>query len=86
MMRWWWFGPDVENAELDRELTAMAAGGLGGVEVAFVYPLSKVTTPFLSDPFLAVGVVRGRPGTGSWPAVRSDAGQRLAVRRPAHHP
>ena len=61
MMRWWWFGPDVENAELDRELTAMAAGGLGGVEVAFVYPLSQVTSPFLSDPFLAsVSFVAGR--------------------------
>ena len=36
MMRWWWFGPDVDRAELDRELTAMSAAGLGGVEVAFV--------------------------------------------------
>ena len=26
MMRWWWFGPSVDRAELDRELTAMAAG------------------------------------------------------------
>src|SRR5690606_41724793 len=22
MMRWWWFGPDVEREELERELTA----------------------------------------------------------------
>ncbi|GAB3416633.1 glycosyl hydrolase family 2 protein [Flindersiella endophytica] len=42
MMRWWWFGPDVTTAELDRELTAMAEAGLGGVEAAFVYPLSAV--------------------------------------------
>ena len=24
MMRWWWFGPDVDDAEIDRELQAMA--------------------------------------------------------------
>ena len=40
MMRWWWFGPFVEEAELARELEAMAAAGIGGVEVASVYPLS----------------------------------------------
>src|ERR687889_2565708 len=40
MMRWWWFGPFVEEAELARELAAMEAAGIGGVEVAFVYPLS----------------------------------------------
>ncbi|OLT08861.1 hypothetical protein BJF90_12095 [Pseudonocardia sp. CNS-004] len=40
MMRWWWFGPFVEEAELARELEAMAAAGIGGVEVAAVYPLS----------------------------------------------
>jgi hypothetical protein len=40
MMRWWWFGPFVEEAELARELEAMAAAGIGGVEIAFVYPLS----------------------------------------------
>ena len=39
MMLWWWFGPAVERAELDRELVAMAEVGLGGVEVSFVYPL-----------------------------------------------
>jgi hypothetical protein len=33
-MRWWWFGPSVTRAELERELTAMADAGLGGVEVA----------------------------------------------------
>ena len=41
MMRWWWFGPSVSGPELDRELTAMADAGLGGVEVAYVYPLSQ---------------------------------------------
>jgi hypothetical protein len=36
MMRWWWFGPSVDRDELTRELTAMAAAGFGGVEVASV--------------------------------------------------
>ena len=53
LMRWWWFGPSVTRAELDRELTAMAAAGLGGVEVAFVYPLADATTEFGSADFLA---------------------------------
>ena len=34
MMRWWWFGPDLDRDEIDRELDAMAAAGLGGAEVA----------------------------------------------------
>lgn len=41
MMRWWWFGPFVEEAELTRELESMQRAGIGGVEVAFVYPLSQ---------------------------------------------
>ena len=53
MMRWWWFGPSVSQPELDRELTAMADAGLGGVEVAYVYPLARATTEFGSDAFLA---------------------------------
>jgi hypothetical protein len=40
MMRWWWFGPAVTNLELERELRAMKAGGIGGVEVQPVYPLA----------------------------------------------
>jgi hypothetical protein len=52
MMRWWWFGPSVEQAELERQLRAMAAAGLGGVEVAFVYPMGEVTARFGSDEFL----------------------------------
>lgn len=53
MMRWWWFGPAVERAELDRELVAMAQAGIGGVEVAFVYPLETATTTFGSPALLA---------------------------------
>jgi len=56
MMRWWWFGPFVEEAELARELEAMAAAGIGGVEVAYVYPLStsdadREAGGFLSERF-----------------------------------
>ncbi len=40
MMRWWWFGPAVEKGEIERELRAMKAGGMGGVEIQPVYPLS----------------------------------------------
>jgi hypothetical protein len=52
-MRWWWFGPSVTRPELDRELTAMAHAGLGGAEVAYVYPLATATAQFGSDAFLA---------------------------------
>lgn len=40
MMRWWWFGPDVNEHELRHELEVMHAAGLGGVEVNAVYPLT----------------------------------------------
>jgi hypothetical protein len=65
MMRWWWFGPDVERSELDRELVAMAEAGFGGVEVSYVYPMSSVTSELLSEDFLAK--LRLPPsGPGSW--------------------
>ncbi|PWH06256.1 hypothetical protein DEO23_04525 [Brachybacterium endophyticum] len=53
MMRWWWFGPDQEHAEIDRELAAMAAAGLGGAEVAVVYPLRETTDRYGSERMLA---------------------------------
>jgi hypothetical protein len=58
MLRWWWFGPFVEEAELARELEVMAAAGIGGVEVASTYPLSTSETErtaggFLSERFLS---------------------------------
>jgi hypothetical protein len=59
MMRWWWFGPAVEPAELEHELRAMRAGGIGGVEIQPVYPLAlddpqkgSRNLPFLSPEFL----------------------------------
>ena len=52
MMRWWWFGPAVQRPELDRELRAMAAAGLGGVEVSYVYPLVEHSPELMSDEVL----------------------------------
>src|SRR5579875_2599839 len=51
MLRWWWFGPTIERAEIDRQLRMVAAAGLGGVEVAFVYPLEPATCSFGSAEF-----------------------------------
>src|SRR3984957_4380716 len=38
LVRWWWFGIAVEKGELLRELQQMKADGIGGAELAFVYP------------------------------------------------
>jgi len=38
MVRWWWFGPAVTKPEILRELQQMKADGIGGAELAFVYP------------------------------------------------
>lgn len=40
MMRWWWFGPAVTRPELKRELEQMKSAGIGGVEIATLYPLA----------------------------------------------
>jgi len=63
MMRWWWFGPGVTKAELEKEMSMMKIGGIGGFEVQPVYPL-ELDDPaigfknltYLSDEFL--GMVR----------------------------
>src|SRR6202007_993241 len=59
MMRWWWFGPAVEDDELARELRTMKEGGIGGVEIQPVYALALDDPekgirngPYLSDDFL----------------------------------
>lgn len=59
MMRWWWFGPSVTKAQLEKEMRLMKEGGIGGFEVQPVYPLvldndaSGIKTfPFLSDEFI----------------------------------
>ncbi|USU08061.1 hypothetical protein NF700_13380 [Sphingomonadaceae bacterium OTU29MARTA1] len=60
MVRWWWFGPSVDDAELSREIAAMKAGGFGGFEVQPTYPLALDgqfagvrNAPYLSDGFIA---------------------------------
>ena len=40
MVRWWWFGPAVTKPELQRELEQMKAEGIGGIEIATLYPLA----------------------------------------------
>jgi hypothetical protein len=53
MMRWWWFGPTVQKAELEREMRAMKDGGIGGFEVQPVYPLEvDGNSSYLSPEFL----------------------------------
>jgi len=39
LMRWWWFGPGVTKDEVKRELEQMRDAGIGGVEIATLYPL-----------------------------------------------
>jgi hypothetical protein len=40
MMRWWWFGPSVTREEIEAEMRRMKDGGLGGFELAVVYPMA----------------------------------------------
>ncbi|HEX3437978.1 MAG TPA: glycosyl hydrolase [Pseudacidobacterium sp.] len=55
MVRWWWFGAAVTKPELQRELEQMKAAGIGGVEVATLYPqaLDDPSTGFHNVPFLS---------------------------------
>jgi glycosyl hydrolase family 106( putative alpha-L-rhamnosidase) len=55
MMRWWWFGPAATKPELTRELEQMKAAGIGGVEIANLYPLAldDAATGFHNTPFLS---------------------------------
>ena len=59
MVRWRWFGAAVEKPEILRELQQMKADGIGGAELAFVYPevlddplKGLVNFPFLSPAML----------------------------------
>jgi alpha-L-rhamnosidase len=55
MMRWWWFGPAATKPELERELEQMKAEGVGGVEIATLYPLAldEAKTGFHNQQFLS---------------------------------
>jgi hypothetical protein len=55
MMRWWWFGVAVEKPEIRRELEEMKADGIGGPELAFVYPqvVDDPAKQLVNEPFLS---------------------------------
>lgn len=55
MVRWWWFGPAAEKAEITHELEQMKAAGIGGVEIANLYPLAldNPSTGFRNTRFLS---------------------------------
>jgi hypothetical protein len=55
LMRWWWFGPAATNSEITRELEQMKAAGIGGVEIANLYPLAldDPATGFRNTPYLS---------------------------------
>ncbi|HEX6623018.1 MAG TPA: glycosyl hydrolase, partial [Pyrinomonadaceae bacterium] len=40
MMRWWWFGPSVTRENVEAEMRRMKEGGIGGFELAVVYPMA----------------------------------------------
>jgi hypothetical protein len=69
MMRWWWFGPAVVHAELEREIVAMKNGGFGGFEIQPVYPMELddparaiKNVPYLSPSFLDAVSFANRTG------------------------
>jgi hypothetical protein len=69
MMRWWWFGPAVATSELEREILAMKAGGIGGFEIQPVYPMELDdaargirNVPYLSPEFLDAVSFANRTG------------------------
>jgi len=77
MMRWWWFGPAVTHAELEREMRLMKDAGIGGFEVQPVYPLTVddpakglVNLRYLSPEFL--DAVRFTSNTARQLGLRMD--------------
>ncbi|MEI9979795.1 MAG: glycosyl hydrolase [Edaphobacter sp.] len=59
MMRWWWFGTAVEKPEILHELQQMKSDGIGGAELAFVYPevLDDPSKGLTNLPFLSTGML-----------------------------
>jgi hypothetical protein len=59
MVRWWWFGAAVEKPEILHELQQMKADGIGGAELAFVYPevLDDPAKDLKNLPFLSPGML-----------------------------
>ena len=96
MMRWWWFGPAVTKPELQRELEQMKAAGIGGVEVATLYPLAldDPATGFHNDAISPTNTSttcgsprRKPPGLGcAWTSHSAAAGPSAARRSRSHRP
>src|SRR6201997_1743634 len=77
MMRWWWFVPAVTKPELQRELEQMRAEGIGGVEIANLYPLAldNPQTGFRNQQFLSdehLDAIRFAAGTARKLGLRVD--------------
>jgi len=39
--RWWWFNVELREEDIKGQLDWVKASGFGGVELAFIYPLSR---------------------------------------------
>jgi hypothetical protein len=77
LMRWWWFGPAVTKAQLEREIRRMKEGGIGGFEIQPVYPVALDDPDrgfrnlmFLSEEFL--DAVRFSTETARQLGLRAD--------------
>jgi hypothetical protein len=75
MVRWWWFGAAVVKPEILRELQQMKADGIGGAELAFVYPevLDDPAKDLKNLPFLS-------PEMLSAVTYAKDEGRKLGLR------
>src|SRR5699024_9717093 len=84
MMRWWWFGPDMDRAEIDRELRAMAEAGLGGRRGGAGVPAAsrRPALPLARGARAPPPCRRARARAGA-PAGR-DPRQRMVLRRRPH--
>jgi hypothetical protein len=54
--RWWWQGSAIDHASITTQLEALAAAGLGGVEVTPIYGVRGTEDrfiPYLSPPWIA---------------------------------
>lgn len=75
MVRWWWFGPAVSKEEIAREIREMHEGGIGGFELASVYPLA------LDDPQKGIRNLRyGSPEMVEMLRYAQQQGRALGMR------
>ncbi len=75
MVRWWWFGPAVSKDEIAREIREMHEGGIGGFELASVYPLA------LDDPQKGIRNLRyGSPEMVEMLRYAQQQGRALGMR------